>query len=389
MKTTLIKIILSLFIFALVVGCQREEVQNEPTQTAPSNVRMAATPNLPATPFSYANITLPAYLNTPQIRNQINTPANNPITDQGAALGRVLFYDKSLSANNTVACASCHQQNHAFSDPARFSRGFAGGLTTRNSMSLVNARYYANGRFFWDERASSLEVQASMPIVHPVEMGLTMPQAVARLRTLDYYPALFQNAFQSPTIDSARVVRALAQFIRSMVSYRTKYDVGRAALTGNQNVGNTNFANFTLQENEGKQLFFNQGNCNTCHSTETFAAPGARNNGLDVASSDNGVGGVTGNANQNGLFKVPSLRDVEKSAPYMHDGRFATLEQVVEHYNSQVRPHPNLSPQLRGQNRQPRRLNLTNAQKAALVAFMKTLTDTGIATDPKFSDPFR
>jgi cytochrome c peroxidase len=195
MKTTLIKTILSLFIFALVVGCQREEVQNEPTQTAPSNVRMAATPNLPATPFSYANITLPAYLNTPQIRNQINTPANNPITDQGAALGRVLFYDKSLSANNTVACASCHQQNHAFSDPARFSRGFAGGLTTRNSMSLVNARYYANGRFFWDERASSLEVQASMPIVHPVEMGLTMTQAVAKLRTLDYLPRFVSKCF--------------------------------------------------------------------------------------------------------------------------------------------------------------------------------------------------
>lgn len=389
MKTNILKTASLLFVFALAIGCQKQEMATEMMHNTPSNLRVAAAPNLPATLLNYANIPLPAYLNTPQIRNQINTPPNNPITDAGATLGRVLFYDKSLSANNTVSCASCHQQNHAFSDPARFSRGFSGGLTTRNSMSLVNARYYNNGRFFWDERAASLEAQASQPIVHPVEMGMSIPGVVAKLRTLDYYPALFQGAFQSPTIDSARVVRALAQFIRSMVSYRTKYDAGRATLTANQTPGNTDFANFTALENQGKRIFFNQGNCNACHSTETFAAPGARNNGLDLASSDNGVGGVTGNANQNGLFKVPSLRDVEKSAPYMHDGRLATLEQVVEHYNSQVRPHPNLSPQLRGPNRQPRRLNLTQVQKDALVAFMKTLTDTGIATDAKFSDPFR
>jgi cytochrome c peroxidase len=215
-----------------------------------------------------------------------------------------------------------------------------------------------------------------------------MPNAVAKLRTLNYYSSLFQNAYGTPNIDSARVVRALAQFIRSMVSYRTKYDTGRAALAPNQNPATVNFANFTAEENQGKQLFFGPGNCGACHGTETFTAPGARNNGLDVVSADNGVGAITRNAAQNGLFKVPSLRGVEKSAPYMHDGRFATLEQVVEHYNSQVKPHANLAPQLRGPNGQPRRLNLTQAQKNALVAFMKTLTDTGIASDLKFSNPF-
>jgi cytochrome c peroxidase len=390
MKINFIRTILALLVFGAAVSCQKETLSTEFSTPADPNMRLAAlTPTLPTTPFNYASVTLPAHLNTPQVRNQINTPNNNPVTDQGAALGRVLFYDKSLSFNNTTACASCHQQANSFSDPAKFSKGFVGGLTTRNSMSLLNAVYYPNGRFFWDERAASAEAQASRPIVHPVEMGMTMPSVVAKLKTLAYYPGLFQNAYGSPTIDSARIVRSLAQFIRSMVSYRTKYDTGRTALTNNQNPGNTNFANFTAEENQGKQLFFNQGNCSTCHVSETFSAPGARNNGLDLVFTDNGVGANTGNPTQNGLFKVPSLRGIEKSAPYMHDGRFATLEQVVEHYNSQVKPHVNLSPQLRGPNGQPRRLNLTPAQKNALVAFMKTLTDTGIAADAKFSDPFK
>ncbi|WP_428655171.1 cytochrome-c peroxidase [Runella sp.] len=390
MKILLIRTFIVALVFGSLVGCQKESLPTEFSETANQNARVSAlTPVLPTVPFNYASIPLPPYLNNQQVRNQINTPATNAITDQGAALGRVLFYDKNLSFNNTTACASCHHQSNSFSDTLRFSKGFVGGLTTRNSMSLINARYYPNGRFFWDERAASAEIQASRPIVHTVEMGMTMPSAVAKLKTLGYYPGLFQNAYGTATIDSAGIVKALAQFIRSMVSYRTKYDIGRAALTGNQNPNNVDFANFTALENQGKQIFFNQGNCNRCHGTETFTATEARNNGLDLVSTDNGVGAITGNRAENALFKVPSLRGIEKSAPYMHDGRFATLEQVVEHYNSQVRPHANLSPQLRGNNGQPRRLNLTAAQKNALVAFMKTLTDTGIATDPKFSDPFK
>lgn len=390
MKNNLIHLLTFVLILGFITGCQKEQLSTEFAETPNQTARLSALiPVLPTTPFNYTTVTLPAYLNTPQIRNQINTPTNNPITDQGAALGRVLFYDKNLSFNNTTSCASCHHQSNSFSDTLRFSKGFVGGLTTRNSMSLLNARYYPNGRFFWDERAASAEIQASRPIVHAVEMGMTMPSAVAKLKTLGYYPGLFQNAYGTTTIDSAGIVKALAQFIRSMVSYRTKYDVGRAALGNNQNPNNTNFTNFTALENQGKQIFFNQGNCNTCHGTETFTAPEARNNGLDLVSTDNGVGAITGNRNENALFKVPSLRGIEKSPPYMHDGRFATLEQVVEHYNSQVRPHANLSRQLRGPNGQPRRLNLTATQKNALVAFMKTLTDTGIASDPKFSDPFK
>ncbi len=344
--------------------------------------------NLPTTPFHYANLGLPAYLTTPPINGQNTAPADNPVTDNGATLGRVLFYDVNLSANNTKACASCHQQAFAFSDPDQFSQGFDGGKTARNSMSLLNAAYYPNGRYFWDERAASAEAQASRPIVNPVEMGLTMPTLVAKLKGVSYYPALFQNAFGTTTIDSARIVRALAQFVRSTVSYRTKYDTGRAAFPPNQNPGAVAFTNFTPAENQGKQIFFGKGQCAQCHGTETFTSPGARNNGLDLVYADNGVGAITGNPAQNGQFKSPSLRGIEQSAPYMHDGRFTTLEQVVEHYNSGLKAHPNLSPPLRNPNGTPHVLNLTAAEKAALVAFLKTLTDTGLATDEKYASPF-
>ena len=257
-------------------------------------------------------------------------------------------------------------------------------------MSLVDARYYPDGKFFWDERAASAEAQASRPIVHPVEMGMTMPGLVSKLKRVGYYPALFKKAFGTETIDSARIVMALSQFMRSIVSYQSKYDAGRATLPPGPlpPPNQLNFPNFTAQENEGMQIYFAPGNCAACHGTETFTAPGARNNGLDLAYADNGLGALSGNAQQNGVFKVPSLRNVELSAPYMHDGRFKTLEEVVEHYSTGVKNHPNLSPPLRAPNGGVHLLNLTTAQKASLVAFLKTLTDTSISTDPKFSNPF-
>ncbi len=372
----------------LLSSCEKEQATVANTNSVFALAPAIPTPTLPATPYFYANLVLPNYFNQPNILGEVNTPPNNPISDNGATLGRVLFYDKNLSANNTISCASCHKQANSFSDPLPLSIGFAGGKTSRNSMSLLNARYYPNGHFFWDERAATAEAQASRPIVNAVEMGMTMPSVVAKLKTLSYYPALYQKAFGTSTIDSATTVRAIAQFVRSMVAYRSKYDVGRSAFPVNQNPGAVNFASFSASENRGKQIFFTIGNCAACHGTETFTSPGAKNNGLDLVFTDNGVGTITGNAAQNGFFKSPSLRGIEKSAPYMHDGRFATLEQVVEHYNSQVKPHPNLSPELRGPNGQPRRLNLTDADKAALVAFLKTLTDTGIETDVKYSSPF-
>lgn len=336
------------------------------------------TPTLPETLYEYANIPLPAHFTTNQLNNADNTPNNNPITNQGATLGRVLFYDKRLSVNDTVACASCHLQANSFADPRQFSTGFEGGLTSRNAMSLANARFYNNGHFFWDERAASLEDQTLMPIENSVEMGMNLDDLVVKLGAEPYYPPLFEAAFGTPDVTQDRISLALAQFVRSMVAYQSKYDVGLS----------TDFSNFTAQENRGRQIFNGRGRCNTCHVTDAFIAPEARNNGLDLVYTDNGLGDITGNPADDGKFKVPSLRDVALTAPYMHDGRFDTLADVVEFYNSQVQPHPNLDPRLRQPNGQPRRLNLSQADKEALVAFLETLTDQRFTTDTKFSDPF-
>ena len=350
-------------------------------QSAPNDVADALI--LPATAANYANPVLPAHLLTQQIRAQDNTPGTNPTTNNGATLGRVLFYDKRLSANNTVSCSSCHQAAHGFSDPNRFSTGFAGGTTSRNSMGLTSARYYLRQNFFWDERAATLEDQVLLPIQNTTEMGMTLPELVTKIQAEPYYATLFSNAFGSPEVTSDRISKALAQFVRSIVSGSSKYDQGVPL----------GFSNLTASENRGRGLFGTAG-CAACHGTDNFV-PGNLifNNGLENPYVDKGLGAVTGLASDEGFFKVPSLRNIELTAPYMHDGRFTTLEQVVEFYNSGVVNHPNLSPPLKNPGGpgagQPRRLNLSAEQKADLVAFMKTLTDTSVTTDTKFQDPFR
>ena len=341
---------------------------------------------LPASPANYAAPVLPAGFLVQPIAGQDNTPANNPVTNAGATLGRTLFYDKRLSQNQTISCSSCHQRELGFSDPRRFSTGLLGGQTSRNSMSLANARWYQRRAFFWDERAATLEDQVLQPIQNSVEMGMTLTDLVTRLSAEPYYATLFTNAFGSATVTSDRISRALAQFVRSIIATQTKYDAGVLV----------NFTNFTTQENRGRQIFQtpNLGNCAACHGTDNFVpGPNINNNGLENPYVDKGVGALTGRPQDEGLFKVPSLRNIELTAPYMHDGRFPTLEAVVDFYNAGVVNHPNLSPPLRNPPGtpgagQPRQLNLTAADKAALVAFLKTLTDTSVAADPKFADPF-
>jgi cytochrome c peroxidase len=359
-----------------------------------------ADPVLPATPYNYSVLNLPAHFTTnsggplpTSINGLDNTPVSNPVTDAGATLGRVLFYDVNLSSNRTVSCASCHKQNAGFSDPSVLSVGFAGGTTRRHSMTLINARYYQRGRAFWDERAATIEEQVIQPFQDATEMGLTLTSLLQRINEQSYYPTLFANAFGDNTVTSDRVSKALAQFVRSIVSYSSKYDVGRAQVA----TPGANFPNFTAAENAGKQLFFatipnGGGACFGCHTTESFnsANPGPQNNGLDAASTtDLGAGEVfTQNAIFVGRFKTTSLRNIELTAPFMHDGRFQTLEQVVEHYNSGIKAHPTLSPALTDANNAPIRLNFTATQKANLVAFLKTLTDNSIATEAKWSNPF-
>ncbi len=293
--------------------------------------------NLPDTPFDYS-VSLPGHFTTnvpgqplpTSINGTDNTPSDNPITNDGATLGRVLFYDKKLSANGTIACASCHKQDKGFSDDATLSSGFAGGTTRRHSMTLVNSRFYQRGRFFWDERAATLEEQVLMPFQDPVEMGMTLEQVVNKVQEQSYYPGLFLKAFGTQEINADRISKALSQFVRSIVSYSSKYDEGRTLSAS----PGANFPNFTAEENLGKSLFFQTipnggGACFGCHTTEAFisANPGPQNNGLDaVSTTDVGAGGVFPNPIFVGRFKTTSLRNIELTAPYMHDGRFATLE---------------------------------------------------------------
>ncbi|MGK0362727.1 MAG: cytochrome c peroxidase, partial [Bradymonadia bacterium] len=247
--------------------------EGEPTYTA--NL------DLPGTPFNYANPDIPAHFEVETmffhdqraVMDEDTTPADNPISDAGATLGRVLFYDKNLSANRTVACASCHKAEFGFSDDRVLSVGFEDGETNRHSMGLTNARFYRQKGFFWDQRAETLEAQVLMPFQDEVEMGMTLETLVARVGAGDYYPTLFEAAFGDAEITPERISAALAQFVRSLFSAGSKYDEGRAMV---ENRG-TFFPNFTDEENAGKALFVQpppRGGfaCFICHQGEAFIA---------------------------------------------------------------------------------------------------------------------
>jgi len=323
---------------------------------------------------------MPAHFDNILLQIWESTPDDNPVTDAGATLGRVLFYDRNLSANRTTSCGSCHHQNRGFADPVAASVGHTGQPTRRNAMHLVNQFY--SRQHFWDFRAPTLEAQVLMPIQDPVEMGMTLPEVRGRLYAIPHYRPLFTAAFGNDSITEDRIARSLAQFIRSIASYRTRYDAGEA----------NGFADFTPMELDGKNLFYNGATkCNHCHMTANFHNRDSRHNGLDAVYADNGLGEFTGDPADNGKFKVPSLRNAELTAPYMHDGRFNTLEEVVEHYNSGVQPHPNLDDRLTVEGLvggTPLQMGLTPYEKQALVAFLKTLTDVPLVNDPRFADPF-
>jgi cytochrome c peroxidase len=372
----------------LGVGFTWAAYQRDAGEKTPAKPSTARTLRLPETPHRYADLDLPAHFKTPAARSFDNTPPDNPVTDHGATLGRVLFYDTRLSANNTVSCGSCHVQKNAFVDPNRASKGFDGKATDRHAMSLVNLRYSTpRSRFFWDERAHSLEEAVLVPIQSKIEMGQDLPRLMEVLAKDEHYPELFRKAFGDDKITQERIARALAQFLRSMVSYQSKYDEGRAKVGSARD----DFENFTVQENRGKALFMNS--CAICHlpgQDAHFTMISPANNGLDedYKHADGGVGDITLSGRDIGLFKSPSLRNVERTAPYMHDGRFDTLDKVIDHYGKGVKPHPNLDPRMR-RPAGARQLNFTDSEKAALIAFLKSLTDPKFLNDPKYSDPFQ
>lgn len=359
------------------------------TPAATFTALLAATTIDPTRLANYSSPTLPAYYDG-QVAQLDNTPPNNSASDRLATLGRVLFYDKQLSFNRAIACASCHQQAAGFDDPNRFSVGFSGSaFTSAHAMRLGNVRYWRPGNMFWDRRAATLELQASHPITNPIEMGFDSTNGgvaalITRLQAIPYYQELFTFVFGDATVTEDRLQRALANFERAMISSSSKWDTAYAQVFSptDANRGlDTPLPGFTPAEERGHQLFMatraNGGlGCAGCHVPPTFALAGnSQSNGLD--------------AGETRIFKSPSLKNIGLSKFFMHDGRFGSLAEVIQFYDSGIQAGPALDNRLIGPNGLPRRLNLSAADKSALEAFLLTLTDTTLTTDAKFSNPFR
>ncbi|MEQ6118879.1 cytochrome c peroxidase [Reichenbachiella sp. MALMAid0571] len=323
-------------------------------------------------------------------------PKENPLTIEGVELGRMLFYEKKLSRDNTISCSSCHQQDKAFTDGLPVSIGIDGQHLTKSAMSLVNMPW--SSHFFWNGRAESLEVQALEPIENPLEMDQSLDETVSKLQNTEIYPDRFFKAFGNKTITTENIGKALAQFQRTLISANSKYDkyiVGDAELTEQESLGMELF--FTHPEPSSS---IRGGNCGDCHVNFLTSGvndnfDGFKNNGLDNDSGlEDGLAAVTGFPSDKGKFKVPSLRNIALTAPYMHDGRFSTLEEVLDHYNEGIIRSETLDPLIlaaSNENIVPNediKLHLTDEEKEAIIAFLKTLTDYNFITDEKFSDPF-
>ena len=391
-----VKNVIFVVVFLTLFSCSKDsteayvDVDSYPNVTATFGTKI----NLNSL-YNYANQAVPSYI------TKFNG-TTNPITDKGATLGRVLFYDKKLSSNNTVACASCHQQQFAFSDQAIASTG-VNGTTGRHSMRLINARFANESKFFWDERAASLEVQTTMPIKDHAEMGFSGANGdqdfnalITKLSAIGYYKELFKFVYGSEEITETKIQLALAQFIRSIQSFDSKYDVGRAQVA---NEG-TPFPNFTNQENTGKNLFltppvFNANSvrtggglgCAGCHAAPEFD--------IDPNTLSNGIGGSLAGGPDFTNTRAPSLRDLVKTdssvnTPMMHTAVITTLQAVIGHYGNLTQAainNSNLDPRLKP-NGIGQQLNLTATEVNSVIAFLQTLSGTNVYTDPKWSTPF-
>ncbi len=291
--------------------------------------------------------------------------SGNPLTADGFTLGRYLFYDPILSSDNTISCGSCHQQFSAFANAGHdISHGVNGLLGTRNTPAIQNVNWLP--AFMHDGGINHIEVMPLGPITNPVEMNETMANVVAKLSASGKYKQLFTKAYGDDMVNSQRIFKAIAQFMGTMYSYNSKYDKVKA---GDES--------FTAQEQAGYTLFIQK--CASCHKEPLFSDFDYRNNGL-VAYVDSGRAHITGNAADRFKFKTPSLRNIEKTAPYMHDGRFYTLDQCLNHYISGIVSSPTLDPTLVGG------ISLSTQDKSDIIAFLKTLTDTKFLTDPRYSE---
>ena len=333
--------------------------------------------------------------NAPYILEYGNLPAplisaDNPLTREGVKLGRMLFYETMLSSDGSMSCASCHNQKNAFSDTARFSLGVKGLRGHRQAMAVFNMAWNSNG-FFWDGRSELLRHQSLRPIEDTLEMNETIPNVVKKLQASELYPPQFKRAFGTDIIDSELMSLAMEQFMNSIVSYNSKFDQFDAGI-----------GTLTSQEQRGRYLFFTEYNpafpqssgvdCVHCHGSGhkgvNYENDRYMNNGLDTDAevTDKGRELVTNDPVDRAKFKVPSLRNVELTPPYMHDGRFNTLEEVIEHYDH-IKSSTNLDAGL-AQQLPNGGLNLSTTDKAALLAFLQTLTDKDLTLNPAYSNPF-
>lgn len=360
------KIVFATLVIALTVwACKKDE---EPVDCNP--------PVLDTTPYTMEFAGLPA----PQLS------ADNPVTEAKVLLGRMLFYEKKLSGNSTQACADCHAQADGFSDRNTFSEGAEGLFGKRQAMAIINMAWNHDG-FFWDGRAPELRDQALLPIQDPLEMNETLPNVVAKLQAEKVYTDQFVRAFGTETVSSTRISHALEAFMFTIIANDSKYDQSLRGTT-----------TLSASEERGRALFFAEYNpffpntsgadCAHCHTGVNFQNNDFMNNGLDTDAQfvDLGRYEVTENDADRAKFKVPTLRNIELTPPYMHDGRFATLEEVIDHYNEGIEESSTVDPTV--QATKATGLMLTAQDKTDLVAFLKTLTDHTISTDERFTDPW-
>lgn len=331
-----------------------------------------------------------------QVTNRPIPGFNPDLPFHKSTLGRVLFYDKMLSIDGSTSCASCHQQSAAFADTEKFSEGLESQIGKRNSLPLGNTigfvKYYGTdlsvqtGFFSWDESFMTIDEQSTAAITSPVEMGHNMWDLTQMLREREEYQILFEKAYGPNQITEANLTDAITSFVNSMSSRESKFDQSLAANPNAFDVF-TDFSLFSDSENRGKELFNN--NCSTCHgSSHNSIVLSSANNGLDMNYEDKGVGAKQNASHLNGVFKVPSLRNIELTGPYMHDGRFASLEEVIEHYSTGVKNHENLSQFLKTGN-QAKKFDFSSTDKQDLINYLQTLTDDVFVAEVKYTDPFK
>jgi len=320
---------------------------------------------------------------TPEGYPRLEVPDDNPMTQAGGALGRELFYDPILSGDGSMSCASCHKQELAFTDNLAVSTGIDGIAGRRSAMSLVDVGFFYRG-LQWDGKITTLEEQALLPVEDPIELHHTWPNVVEKFREHEEYPTLFRQAFgieKGSEITKELAAKAIAQFERSLVSSgNSRYEralVGRADLTDEEIMG------FEIYFDQNSEL--PDGQCFHCHGGPLFTDNDYRNNGLDTAPEfdsfkDLGRGEITGVRSDNGKFRTTSLKNIELTAPYMHDGRFSTLEEVLDHYISGGHPSINKDALMDS-------IDLDNKEKAAVIAFLRTLTDEDFINNPTYSNP--